>query len=776
MERKNLRKETLWRLGRYLIAFGVLLGGVYFGIHRYLLQEESITKALYLQDILTRSMTEYRAVDERMSNESVTHLLNRIQRPEVIALMERAISASPEEQQKLRIALFELMQPTYEALQKEMMILHFHLPDATSFLRMHKLEKFGDDLTHIRPSLLKAMEEGRYVKGYEVGRLHNAFRHVIPLYGKKGCVGSVEISYLLDVFLSHLEKTHARPFEFLIKKEHIDRHMWAEGKHGLLQSTLDTTYTIQRSLQDQERIPDLEKIDRYLAPLVKAPLKAHFAFAKSVEVPRYGKVIATFLPIHTIGKKHVGWIVSYITDTRFDTISSGYSAKRYGAAGFLILLFLFALFLTYQGWLNTLKRLYYDTVFNSQNDFMIITQGQEISEANLALLEFFGYKSLKAFKKEHSCVCDFFERVDEPDYIYKDKGGKNWLKTVLEFPEIMFKVLVIRDGRRHIFTIEAHPLHFDRHDRSVVLLRDMTQMLEAQRILEQKVQERTEELNEYIEIVDRNVISTTTDRYGVLTDFSHAFMEISGYERHELLGKSHNIVRHPESDPVLFEELWKEIKEGQVWHGEMKNLRKNGELYWVDARIYPRYDDAGEIDGYTAIKHDITDRKRIEYLSVTDALTELYNRRYFNTLFESWVSESRHFSLLVMDVDYFKRYNDTYGHLKGDKALKSVGVVLQSCVKEESKADAFRLGGEEFGVLFEGQHNDALVLAEKIRAEIERLGIEHLHNTGGVLTLSIGVACNYVEGRYLSSESIYGEADAALYRAKSAGRNRVIGS
>ncbi len=115
---------------------------------------------------------------------------------------------------------------------------------------------------------------------------------------------------------------------------------------------------------------------------------------------------------------------------------------------------------------------------------------------------------------------------------------------------------------------------------------------------------------------DDNVIISQTDLNGVITYANRAFIKASGYEREELIDKSHNIIRHPDMPKEVFKKMWENIHGGQVWNGLIKNLRKDGSYYWVNAEILPIKDDNDTIIGYIAAKKvaskkDIQDNEKI---------------------------------------------------------------------------------------------------------------------------------------------------------------------
>jgi len=113
------------------------------------------------------------------------------------------------------------------------------------------------------------------------------------------------------------------------------------------------------------------------------------------------------------------------------------------------------------------------------------------------------------------------------------------------------------------------------------------------------------------EVSDKYIISSITDTKGRIIDVSQAFCDISGFKKEELIGKPHNIVRHPDMPKEVFKELWEKISSGKPWSGKVKNLRKDGGYYWVYAHIEPLYDSKGNIDSYISIRLDITESEQL---------------------------------------------------------------------------------------------------------------------------------------------------------------------
>ena len=116
-------------------------------------------------------------------------------------------------------------------------------------------------------------------------------------------------------------------------------------------------------------------------------------------------------------------------------------------------------------------------------------------------------------------------------------------------------------------------------------------------------------LKRYTDIIDKYVLTSSTDLNGIITSVSTAFCKISGYTKNELIGKNHNILRHPDVSKALYKELWDTIRAGKPWSGEIKNLCKDGSDYWVDMTVEPIFNDDGITIGYTAISNNIMDKK-----------------------------------------------------------------------------------------------------------------------------------------------------------------------
>jgi diguanylate cyclase (GGDEF)-like protein/PAS domain S-box-containing protein len=264
-----------------------------------------------------------------------------------------------------------------------------------------------------------------------------------------------------------------------------------------------------------------------------------------------------------------------------------------------------------------------------------------------------------------------------------------------------------------------------------------------------------------------------TDLNGVIIEISKSFSELIGYKKEELVGKKHSIIKHPLEDKKKYKELWEKITKGDIWTGELRCLDKFGNDIWYKTIIFPKRNEFNDIVGYVSIRQDITDKKRLEKLSIIDELTGLYNRRHYNETIKNEKNRAKRINkniiLIMLDVDNLKTYNDSFGHLSGDRLLKSISNVLMLFTKRTNDF-AFRLGGDEFAIITSNlTKNDVLNYVDKIKNKIINIKLANEVK----ITISMGVFIFNPKMEY-SCEDIYKFADIALYKAKNSGKNKTI--
>lgn len=246
---------------------------------------------------------------------------------------------------------------------------------------------------------------------------------------------------------------------------------------------------------------------------------------------------------------------------------------------------------------------------------------------------------------------------------------------------------------------------------------------------------------------------------------------------------------HPEDRDYVVDFCVSQSKAGVDHEADYRALTSDGRYVWIRDVVHVVRDATGEVQALIGFMFDISERKKqeeqvarlqreLEELSYKDGLTGIANRRRFDTaLANEWTAAQRSglpLSVILMDIDCFKQYNDQYGHLRGDDCLKRVGQVLSLAAQRPGDLVA-RFGGEEFvWLLPETDAQAARELAEKCRVLIRQQRIAHeLSPVAPVVTLSLGVG-SVVPVPGQSTGPFIDSVDQALYQAKRSGRDRVV--
>ncbi|QEQ95547.1 PAS domain S-box protein [Neptunomonas concharum] len=290
---------------------------------------------------------------------------------------------------------------------------------------------------------------------------------------------------------------------------------------------------------------------------------------------------------------------------------------------------------------------------------------------------------------------------------------------------------------------------------------------------QKQAEQRIRTLSQALEQSPVSVILTDTE--GTIVYVNGTFERVTGYTSEEVIGKTSRILKSGHTSPVKYQQLWASLTSGEAWEGEFQNSKKNGEIFWEYAHIAPVKNDQGAIEHYLAVKQDITEQKaqeeKILYQAHFDSLTRLPNRFLSLDRLTQMIKESRRsgqkVAVMFLDLDDFKKVNDSLGHEVGDALLEEAAIRLRSTVRDDDVVG--RLGGDEFIVLLGQLDDDSVVgtvcakLLDSFRAPFK------VNNRELVSTVSIGVSIYPTDGE-LPAELLR-QADAAMYHSKEQGRN-----
>ncbi len=275
-----------------------------------------------------------------------------------------------------------------------------------------------------------------------------------------------------------------------------------------------------------------------------------------------------------------------------------------------------------------------------------------------------------------------------------------------------------------------------------------------------------------------------------------AFSAITGYDTESMIGYECRLLEGLANDSTSVEKIKAAIHSGNSIQLIKRSRAKSGEQYWNELSISPVLDEAGKLTHFIGVLHNIEERiknqekiekqnvqlaeknRQLDELASHDFLTQLYNRRFFDRELHRLCAFHQRYqtplSLAFFDIDYFKDYNDYYGHNAGDQTLRAVAEQISQHFSREADISA-RYGGEEFVVLSASDSDEATFLkhVEAVRSKIESLAIPHEKaRSSKVITVSAGIYVG-VPMRGMSPSFFTEEADRAMYQAKHLGRNRV---
>jgi diguanylate cyclase (GGDEF)-like protein/PAS domain S-box-containing protein len=261
-------------------------------------------------------------------------------------------------------------------------------------------------------------------------------------------------------------------------------------------------------------------------------------------------------------------------------------------------------------------------------------------------------------------------------------------------------------------------------------------------------------------------------------------LELTGYELDEVIGQNPNIFQSKLTPEETYQDLWQTLSKGLEWRGTFVNKKKNGDVYWEHCIISPVRDAAGKTTHYVAVKEDITERikmeKELEELATTDSLSNVANRRELTQLINQELARADRYnhttSVIMLDIDHFKKVNDRYGHIAGDHVIQHTAKILSKNLRRTDRIG--RYGGDEFIILLpETELSKAKSIAQKLRKKIEGARLK-LDDKTIQITSSMGVSSiqsrkNKQAGTIPEFQHIISLADRALYQAKEDGRNCV---
>ena len=820
---------------------------------------------------------------------------NKLNTKETKSILENVYTSSKEEQEIIRKKLYDHLIDMYNNMNDyKLKQLHFHLKNNDSFLRFHRPNKYGDNLTNIRHTVAFVNQYQKAISGFEEGRIYNGYRFVYPLKYNDIYLGSVETSVSMESIINDLKKELHSDTDFIIKKSIVDKNVIEEEKDNY------TTCSIDKDFYHEINISNSDKHN--IEPIIKEYLTKNNSkireFIKSGEIFNfYNKYngdyyITTYLPVkNAITNQTIAYIIisnkhndlqDFITQYflflailifltmgmiyfiyRIDKTKTQLSKKdnvlkevqkiaQLGYWEFDILgnnlkwsdevyhIFGFSpqeFEASYENFLKYIHpedikkvdKAYMNSIRNKTNyqvEHRIITKTGEIKyveeecrhtfdeygDVVQSLGTIHDITSIKLYQLKIKKSKEQFESLVShiPDIIYRCEIDddftmlyiNNAIETItgykideIKFNKVISFANIIHPSDLAVVhksidsMIKNNVLNIDLEyriiskDGRIIWINDNLQLISDENhsyfegvisdITSQKI--AYDKLYKFIDTQDNIVILTN----GKNIEFANKkFFNFLGFKNIEEYKINHKCISDLFIEDDKFFNL-SFVNENENWVNIIQTLshrKRVVAIKGIDGITYAfsvtinKFEDAIYIVSFTDISETMLANLELEQKVLRDKLTNAYNREFFENnykrLIETFENDEMYFGLGMIDIDNFKKINDTFGHDVGDKIL----VTLVSNIEKSSRNDdiLIRWGGEEFIMILKVSSENGLKIAlENLRKIIENSKIDNLPK----------ITCSFGGTLYEKNEPINNtikRADEALYMAKAAGRNKVI--
>lgn len=710
------------------------------------------------------------ALDSYRQLVDLAHQSLLLHHPQLPQWLHDAGNADPPQQARIRGLIYRTLHPDFAHLrQRDIRGLQVTLADGRSFLRFHRPDLYADLITQDSPLLARVLARGEPDWAFENSRVYPGFRYAFPVSYGGQVVATLDflVSYEAVRWLLERSSTIVGSASRVILRRDLLQAVTHPSALQLFHPTAfgpgyleeDENSPVRDITRATPLPPWIEQVDQNLSrdPVFMAALAAGKAAQRLLCPDGESCYAAVLHPLQDSHGRAAAFALVYAPETRYPWLR-WHALGLFAVGSAILILSGFAL----RRWLRSQQRL--RTISDNMGEGLYVTDTRgRIIHSNPAAHELLGYterelKGRRAHSLFHVHSSGLPLTEDECPIRSEALAGRAYHSETETFRS--------QDGRILQVSVVSSPLLEEGLVRGVVVLfRDTTADF-AYRC-------RLRQTDMALRHMAEGVMITDPDNR--IVAINRAFTEITGYGEEEVLGREPSLLSSGRQDVAFYHDLWRHLQDHGAWEGELWNRRKDGSLYRERLRVSALPDDDGQVTGYVGVFSDVTElrenQERLQYLAYQDPLTGLYNRTAFGELFNHALHRARRgngrLALLYLDVDRFKRINDSLGHRVGDELLKEIAGRLVRTVREAD--EVARLGGDEFVVLLED------VIGSNAPAQVARKLLETLRRPVRVgnrtlfATSSIGIALFPEDGR--DSTTLLKNADSAMYLAKSEGRD-----
>jgi len=525
----------------------------------------------------------------------------------ILSLFERGLNSKDDVRYLYKGLLYKEVYPLYLRLKKEgISQFHFHTKNNRSYIRFHKPNKYGDDLSKIRETVRLANKENKIVSGFEIGRLFSGFRNIFPINFKNEHIGSFEIGISTKMMIEAISKLDKRrEYSFILNKDIVFNKLLESQKFLYQTSMINPNFVIEdkeASFLDSPR--KLSHLAKEINKKLNKNRKLKEVMAKGEKYGLFVKLHdiyydVTFIPMLSISNKVEGYLISYKKSTNIPFI-----VKMEIYIYFLILLGVIVhikLLLSLQKKtkiLNAEREWFKSITDNLGEGLFVMDLNAKINYINPIACKILGYKEKEVIgKNAHTLFhshsfnsnmkqkdCPIFNEVMNNNFFYSKKEyfmnskGKN-------FPVSLKSRIIIRsdDDMEIITSFSDISIQKALEDESALLMKALESSINCILI---------------------------TDKDGNVEWGNKAFEELTGFEINEIKGKNpKEFISSKKQNEEFYTDMWETILNKKPWKGELINKKKDGTLYDEELIITPVLDEDNEIVNFIAVKEDITEKK-----------------------------------------------------------------------------------------------------------------------------------------------------------------------
>lgn len=584
-KRSRLIMAAVLGVGMLVLLLAVILADLY--------EEKQRTKSInqHLQKIIEHSIEQ--------SIENHQQLLRRM-------LLFGDIGKNVAE--KNREALIDQLSPRWERFKSEnpwLNVGHIHLSDGTSLLRLHEPEKFGDDLSEVRPMAAQMHREHKPLFGYETGKYGTTFRVMEPIFYMKKYVGFIEMGVHPDYFIDIVRKITDFDGAMLVKQKSLE--LFRKRRDGLfalhdyvLRSKSDDLIiacleTASHRQMDMKHYHNQLECDGSQWVMHRTDLKS---FDGEVDA-----ILLFFQPTEALNSMRrlmilgvtivfamMTWLMFFGLQRQFR--KAGRSMKA---------LYDEHLYKIQESRRDSLqKQQYLETVFKTTPSIMFVTSGEQVSRVNQAFLDFVDCDDMAAFSAEHRCICELFS--DKPGYLHERMGEMTWAEYVMSHPDKRHKVLIEKNGEAHVLQVNIGSFVDDDMRKYLCILTDVTALEQVNERYQFALQ------GAYDGLWDWNLASNTIY-------FSTRWKNMLGYDDAEIGSDFDEFTSrvHPDDMKVVMAAVDRHVKKAEPYEITFRMKHKDGRWIWILSRgQLVEFDDQDRPLRMVGVHNDITLRKQLE--------------------------------------------------------------------------------------------------------------------------------------------------------------------